>query len=95
MLFRSLPQPRVRVFKGKGQGQLEDTPGLPLPITILNLPRSTTGAIKSVQLEHISALIWDRFVSMLDTTTPKAAGIVAPHAAVVVPISFQICGLIM
>ena len=27
------PAPRVRVFRGKGQGRSGDTPGLPVPIT--------------------------------------------------------------
>ena len=60
----------------------------------MNLPHNTIGAIYSVQLAYISALIWDRFVAMSGTRAPKAAGIVALHAAVADPISFQMCGSI-
>ena len=32
------PAPRVRVFKGMGQGRSGDTPGLPMPITTIWTP---------------------------------------------------------
>ena len=44
---------------------------------VLRLPCSMTGAIKSVQLEYILALIWNCFVAMLGTAASKAAGTVA------------------
>ena len=42
-----MPQLRVRVFKGKGQGQPEDTPGLPLPITKSMIRRSPSSSSSS------------------------------------------------